>query len=118
MSSPRVEIFIDLSMFTDVLADKIAQGVAVDIRNRAKRLCRVRDRKLQNSIKTESTGRGKYATYSEVAHGPAQEFGRPDLPQYGFTPHMRPAAHEASSPGGLAETVEKARMAAEKAARQ
>lgn len=113
MATDGVQFNIDLTKFPGVLADRIAQGVAVYIRIEAKKKVRVAERDLQNSIQTEGRG-GSYVTFSETPYAAAQEFGRPDLPNYGFTPYMRPSAAEAATDNVVREIARRAEIAAER----
>jgi len=110
MATVAVEIKIDLGKYTSVMADKIAQGIAVDIRNKAKKKVRVDKGDLRNSIQAIKIASGSYEVFAQAPYAAAQEFGRPDLPKYGYTPYMRPAAEQAIS--NLDKIVEKAEIAA------
>jgi hypothetical protein len=90
-SSGKVEIYLNLPDFSDAFSRELVQLIAADIKNIARELVRWKTHALQNSIKII---KNKYDTWvlSEEPYGAAQEFGRPDLPNYGFTPHMRPAS--------------------------
>ena len=100
-----VDIKIDTAKFVRVLADTLAQGVATNIRILAKKFVAVDSRDLQNSIRVEGLGMNQYEVLAGgvlgvkndkmVAYALAQEFGRPDLDKYTFTPYMRPAAQQA-----------------------
>jgi hypothetical protein len=84
---------LDLSKYPEEIARQFVQRIAIEIRAKAKELCRKDTWELHNSIRADFVKNGRRAEISSnVPHGPAQEFGRPDLPRYGFTPHMRPAA--------------------------
>lgn len=112
MAQAKVEIFLDLGKYSRVMADKLAQRVNVEVRNRARYHVAVDTSRLRNSIRTEKLGSGHYQTLSETPYSLAQEFGRPDLPRYTFTPYMRPAAQEAVEPGKLKQFVSEAEEAA------
>lgn len=114
MATIGVKININFAEFGGVLADRVAQGVAVGIRNRARTLVRKDSKKLMNSIQTERIRNGSYETYSQAAHAAVQEFGHPKYPNYGFTPHMRPAAQQTTQPASMNEIVKDAIEAAKK----
>jgi len=48
---------------------------------------------LARSIHTEPLGTGAVVG-TDVVYAAAQEFGRPDLPNYGYTPYLRPAVDQ------------------------
>lgn len=128
-----VEIFIDLPRFSRILSDRVAQGVATNVRILAKQFVASPGRNeysrgdLRDSIRTERTGFGEYQTLAGgdvgqrrgrvIAYALAQEFGRPDLPRYTFTPYMRPAAKKASGPDEIRKVVRNAVEAALKGAK-
>jgi hypothetical protein len=87
----------DFQTYARVLNDKFAQLTAADTVNAAKRFVRVDTGNLRNSITFDSPQRGDYEVFTEEVYAMAQEFGRPDLPNYGFTPYMRPGLQEALS---------------------
>lgn len=112
MARAKVEIFLDLAKYSEVMADKLAQRVNVEVRNQARGNVAVDTGKLRNTILTEKLGPGRYQTFAETPYALAQEFGRPDLPRYTFTPYMRPAAQEATESGKLKQFVTEAEEAA------
>jgi len=71
------------------ILDQGAMLIEVD----AKRLVRVDTGRLRNSIDTIRQPLIRYIG-SSVVYAAAQEFGRPDLPHYGYTPYLRPAARK------------------------
>lgn len=117
MAKGSVEIFIDLSKYGNELAAAMAQRVCSEIVIAAKKLVRVKTRELQNSIKNIGVTRYHFMAVAETPYAAAQEWGRPDLPKYGFTPYMTPAAQEVSQPGNIQkltnESVESARLKAQ-----
>jgi hypothetical protein len=117
MARGSVEIFIDLSKYGNELAAAMAQRVCSEIVIAAQELVRVRTRDLQNSIKTIGVTRYHFMAVAETPYAAAQEWGRPDLPKYGFTPYMTPAAQEVSQPGNIQkltnESVESAKLKAQ-----
>jgi len=76
--------------------DKLEQALdmgAMLIEADAKQLVRVDTGLLKASINTIKQPRTRYiGTNKEYAA--AQEFGRPDLAHYGYTPYLRPAARK------------------------
>lgn len=108
-----VDINLDLKKYGAVIADKVAQLVNADVKNKARGKVRVRSGRLRNSIRVDKLGAGNYITLAETPYALAQEYGRPDLPNYGFTPYMRPAAHEAGQEGNINKAVKQAEIVAE-----
>lgn len=101
MARGSVEIFIDLSKYGTEIAAAMAQRVCSEIVIAAKKLVRVRTRELQNSIKNIGVTRFHFMAIAETPYAAAQEWGRPDLPKYGFTPYMTPAAEQVSQPANI-----------------
>ena len=93
MAKAEVKINLDLSKYVDVYSNVLRLAVGNQIVNVAKNKVRTDSGNLKNSIRTEIS-RGKLVVFSQTEYAAAQEFGRPDLPNYGFTPYMRPAARE------------------------
>lgn len=108
----RIELYLDFTKYNTVLSDRSAQLVAVDVRNLARKNVRVKSGRLRNSIRTDGLGFATYVTIAETPYALAQEYGRPDLAQYGFTPYMRPASKEATSKSRLQKSVDAASQAA------
>lgn len=117
MARGSVEIFIDLSKYGNEIAAAMAQRVCSEIVIKAKKLVRVKTRELQNSIKNIGVTRYHFMAVAETPYAAAQEWGRPDLKKYGFTPYMTPAAEEVSNPGNIQkladESVESAKLKAQ-----
>jgi hypothetical protein len=68
---------------------------ALVIQNDAKARVRKKTGNLARSIHTEQLpGNMGVQVGTDVVYGLAQEYGRPDLPNYGFTPYMRPAVDQ------------------------
>lgn len=103
-----VEVYLDLSRYADILSDKLAQRVNVELRIIAKRKVAVDTGNLRNAIRTEGLGNGNYRTLAETPYAAAQEYGRPDLKKYTFTPYMRPAAEEVLQPAILKKCLKEA----------
>ena len=122
-----VDIYMDMSVYLETLSDKFAQGINTRVRRFAKEFVAHPSAEhpystghLRDNIMTDSSGIGEYETYVDLASVPyaaAQEWGRPDLPNYTFTPYMRPAAEKASTKGVQSEVFEEAKDAAERAAK-
>ena len=66
-------------------------GVALAGEAQSKALVRVDTGQLRNDIQAERVSSNESKWGTTVAHAKAQEFGRPDLKGYGFTPYLRPA---------------------------
>lgn len=112
MAKAEVKIFLNLEKYTDVLADTVAQRVNTEVAVQAKKNVRTDTHRLQNSIRTDKISDQHYETSANAPHALAQEFGRPDLNDYGYTPYMRPAAVKAVRPAFIKETVDGAEQAA------
>lgn len=100
-----VEIFFDLRKFPIALVGRVAQLAAAEINKRARSKVRVDKGDLRSSIRTEKEG-DNFTVSANTEYAAAQEFGRPDLPRYGFTPYMRPALKETEGKlGEIAQQV-------------
>ena len=107
-----VEILIDLEKFVDIIQDRMAQRVAVAIRIEAKKKVRKDTWHLHNMITTDRIAPGHYETSVISVYAPAQEWGRPDIPNYGYTPYMRPAAQISIEEKNLKSFLKEAEEAA------
>jgi hypothetical protein len=96
---------------------RVVQGVAAAAANAARRFVRVDTGTLRSSISTDTRASTPFEAEvsAETEYAAAQEYGRPDLPRYGYTPYMRPGAKEANDK--IPEIAERAAAAAEKEAR-
>lgn len=84
---------IQTRLNTMVSNDKLEQALtkaAFIVEFDAKRQVRVDTGRLKNSIDVIKKPLTRYIG-SSVNYAAAQEFGRPDLKSYGFTPYLRPA---------------------------
>jgi HK97 gp10 family phage protein len=63
---------------------------ALPVMNAAKVLVRKRTGTLARSIHIEGAG-NEVTVGPNVVYAAAQEFGRPDMPNYSYTPYLRPA---------------------------
>jgi hypothetical protein len=106
-----VEIFLDLSKYVDILSDTAAGLIASDVRKFAREGVAVDTGRLRNSVRLEKIF-GGFEVISETPYSLAQEYGRPDLPQYTFTPYMRPAAEKATSEANILKRIKNAESAA------
>jgi len=73
----------------DKVEDALTHG-AMLVESDAKRLVRVNTGLLRASIDTIPRPLTRYIG-SHKEYAAAQEFGRPDIPRYGYTPYLRPA---------------------------
>jgi hypothetical protein len=105
------DVRFDFKGFADAFADEVGAFTAVTVRKAARETVRVKNGDLRNSIRAEKVGEGEREVSANTEYAAAQEYGRPDLPNYGFTPYMRPAAKE-----GIDRLAENARKAREVAA--
>jgi hypothetical protein len=113
-----VYVSIDLGSFGGDLGALIAQKVAAKIFRKARELVRVstpltapykeQHGELRNSIKNIGINRSHFIVVAETPYAAAQEWGRPDLPRYGYTPYMTPAAEEAASNESLSQICDEA----------
>lgn len=73
------------------MVGRVLQLTAAEVRNKARGTVRVDTSRLRNSIRVDNVG-GEREVSANTPYALAQEFGRPDLPRYGYTPYMGPAA--------------------------
>lgn len=85
---------IDMVRYTRELTRLTIQLTGAAIRNKAREIVRTDTHELQNSIRFDLLSRERGEVSANTPWAAAQEWGRPDLPRYGFTPYMRPAAAE------------------------
>lgn len=113
-----VEIKLDCEQFGQEVGRQTVALIAADISREAKKLVRVKTRRLQNSIRIDAPNRDTRIVLSDTPYSAAQEYGRPDLPNYGFDPYMRPGAQKAAEPGNVkkrtAQAVNTARAKAKR----
>lgn len=105
----------DFVVFTRELADRIGWYTGVEARKAARDNVRVDTGTLRNSIQLDKVSANRHEVNANTEYAAAQEWGRPDLPNYGFTPYMRPAAKEAVD--AIEENVRKAAQDAGRRAR-
>lgn len=115
-----VKYFINLPLYFEVLADKAAQVTAANVVIEARKRVRKDSRALHNSLRTDKISPSNYeasAGGGSIKYALAQEYGLAPfgLPQYGYTPYMRPAAFIAA---GDEKMQEAATAGADAAARQ
>jgi hypothetical protein len=103
----------DFVRFTRELEDRVGWYTGIEARKSARANVRVDTGQLRNSIQLDKVSSDRHEVSANTDYAAAQEWGRPDLPNYGFTPYMRPAAKEAVS-----KLPESARKAADDAARK
>lgn len=120
MAKAGVQILVDLSEYTTIYADKLAQGASTKVRNFAKRFVAKDTRELMGSIQVVKISQGQYIIFSKLPYAAAQEYGLAPygLPQYRFTPYMRPAAAKATEPAELTKIAAEASDAAARAAKR
>ena len=90
-------------------AEKVERALdrgAMWVEQDAKRLVRVDTGRLKNSINILKRGRFARSIGTSVEYAAAQEFGRPDMPRYGYTPYLRPAARK--NKGNILREIKKA----------
>jgi hypothetical protein len=113
VKKPKIETFINVKKYVIAYADTTAQLVNVSVRRFARKYVRKDTKALMNNIQTSKVSDQRYMTYTDLPYSLAQEYGRPDLMMYGFTPYMGPAAAEA----GSQQNIYTCAMQAEEAAR-
>lgn len=104
----KVEIFLDMAKYGEVLADNLSQRVSADIKNKARKNVAVETGRLRNSLRVDKVAPALYEVITDTPYSLAQEFGRPDIPSYTFTPYLRPAAQQAAESGNLQKLVDQA----------
>lgn len=89
-------------------AELTTRRVTAEAKNQAKKNVRVKTGNLRNTIIGEKVSKLKGAVYTDEDYATSQEYGRPDIPAYGFTPYFRPAAKAAMRKSGefMAESAE------------
>lgn len=91
--SVKIKRFHDLKVFADILVDLTGQATTRGIVNTIKKRNKPRlTGDLMDEIKEERISAIKYDIISELPYSAAQEFGRPDLQKYTYTPYMEPGA--------------------------
>ena len=112
-----VEIFINLSEYTEILSDTAAGLIASDVRKFAKNYVAKDTKALMTSIELDRVGDTFYI-WTDLPYSLAQEFGRPDLRRYTFTPYMRPAAKQATSESNVLKRIKNAESVAMRGAKK
>lgn len=112
-----VEKHIDMKTYLKTLDRVVRQTVAADVKNRARKNVRKDTFRLMNTIRVEGTTEN-IRTIAQTPYALAQEYGRPDLPQYTFNPYMRPAAAAAALGPNIKAAAETAHDAAMRAAKR
>lgn len=90
----KIDVKLDLNEFLSSFEHEIKKKSAEEGVRIAKKLVRKDTRELENSISTDVLNNGDYVYSTDKVYGPAQEYGLEpyELPQYGYTPYMRPSA--------------------------
>lgn len=114
----KVEIFLDMAKYSEVLADNLAQRVSADVKNKARKNVSVDSGRLRNSIRVDRVAPALFDVITDTPYSLAQEFGRPDIPAYTFTPYLRPAAQQAAEAGNLQKLVDLSSQVALKRSRK
>ena len=129
MADFKFDIKMNVEKYGLTFIDRLAQLAAAEGRNQAKKFVANPDNKsahpyseghLRNNIMMDRLDFARYEVYvdmSVIPYAAAQEWGRPDLPAYTFTPYMRPAAIAASQNKKIAEYIKQAEIAAERIAK-
>jgi hypothetical protein len=112
MAKVGVIKIIKLPVYSKEIARIMAPAVAFDIKSRASRIARKAFGTLRASIQVQKLSADHWEVYSSLAYAAAQEWGRPDLKNYGFTPYMRPATDDTTSQGNLNRLVKEAEKVA------
>lgn len=93
---------LDMVKYTREFTRLTIQLTGTAIRNKAREIVRVghdpttgqATGDLRNSIRFDLLSRERGEVSANQPYAAAQEWGRPDLARYGFTPYMRPATTE------------------------
>jgi hypothetical protein len=112
MAKGGVEIYLDFERYGNEVAAVLAQRVSAEISRRAKRYVRRLTGELRNSIKVIGVNKFTFLVIAETPYAAAQEWGRPDLAKYGFTPYMTPAAEEVSQEAVMRQLLHEAEVGA------
>ena len=96
--SSRVELYINLKGLAPDIAHNVAAAIAAKVTNLAKATVRTDTHTLQNMIQRVPVSKGHFMVIADTEYATAQEWGRPDLNSYGYTPYMRPSAKEVTKP--------------------
>ena len=115
LMSSKVDIKLDLSKFGETLASEMAYRTALTVKAFAIRKVAVDTGELKSTIQVSplSSGNENYSVFSDSDHAAPQELGRPDIPNYRFTPFLRPAATEALSQGNYSANFAESLKAAQ-----
>jgi hypothetical protein len=100
-----VERKINLTNYASEIANELTLLVATEAVTEAKSRVRVDFGQLKGSITREQLSNAKYIIYSNVEHAAAQEYGIPEIPNYGFTPYLRPGAQVAGSDKSISRNL-------------
>lgn len=107
MATAGIEIFVKIDDLIPEMAGNVAQALSAQVTRRARQKVAVSTEitrpggphgVLRNTIQTIGVSRTEFITVAETEYAAAQEWGRPDLNNYTYTPYMGPAAEEVSSP--------------------
>lgn len=119
MAKIKVQINLNMKKYGLTFADRMAQLAAAEVVTKAREYVAHPSSQhpysqgdLRNSIKQIREGFAKYLPYAETEYARAQEWGRPDLPNYTFTPYMRPAAAWAKQAAQMQKYITRAEEAA------
>jgi hypothetical protein len=114
----KIELFVDLSIFSNTLADLIGQATSRGIVNTIKKRNKPRDTgNLMDSVRNERLSRTHYLVTTDLPYSKAQERGRPDLKNYTYTPYMEPGALSGTTGAKMNGYVMDAAVGAESRAR-
>ena len=92
--SDQSEIFFQTADFARIYTQNLVQRAAAEVNRFAKKAVRVDTGQLRNSIRTDIISDDEAEVSANTEYAAAQEYGlaKFDLPQYRFSPYMRPAA--------------------------
>lgn len=118
-----VQIQLDFKQYGTIMADKMGQLMATDLKNRARRTVRKRTRALMNSIKTIKITMYNYITVAETPYAAMQEWGPPSTPfwrgrRYSWTPYMEPSGEAVQGAANMKKLLNDAEQAALMVARR
>jgi len=110
----KVQINLNMKKYGLTFADRMAQLAAAEVVTKARQYVAKDTKALVTSIQIEPTlsSFAHYTPIAETEYARAQEWGRPDLKNYTYTPYMRPAAKWAGQSAQMQKYIKRAEEAA------
>lgn len=116
----EITIKLDIPKYVEGLGQGSVASTATFIRRTARGFVRKDTLALMNSARTNQVKKFFFETVfggPGVPYALAQEYGLPDVPNYGFTPYARPAAALSELDPSVRQDITKASLKAIKDAR-